>query len=106
MNHVAIVVSQNLHFHMPVIAGLASYPDQIVEKMETMGVRVDAMDCLTLAQQAGSVKAVNLVLMGRLSRFFPQIPNQAWMEALEAVVPLKLQEINQRAFALGRGEEL
>lgn len=91
---------------MPVIAGLAVYPDQIAEKMEAMGIRVDSMDCLALAEQAGSVKAVNLVLMGRLSKFFPQIPLEAWKESLEAVVPAKLLDINRKAFALGRGEEI
>ena len=90
---------------MPVIAGLAVYPDEIVEKMEAMGVHVDAMDCLSLAEQAGSVKSVNVVFMVRLSRFFPHIPLEVWREAIEAVVPVKLLEINRKAFALGRGVE-
>ena len=38
---------------------------------------VDAMDCLSLAEEAGSSKAVNMVLMGRLSHYFPNIAPEA-----------------------------
>ena len=63
---------------MPVIAGLAKYPENLVEKLADKGVQVDATDCLTLAEEAGSSKAVNMVLMGRLSHFFPKIASEAW----------------------------
>ena len=86
---------------MPVITGAAEYPDGLVEKMQALGVKVDAVDCLALAQEAGSVKAVNIVIMGRVSRYF-DFPEDAWLRALEAVVPPKFLELNKRAFALGR----
>ncbi|MCR5097860.1 MAG: indolepyruvate oxidoreductase subunit beta [Lachnospiraceae bacterium] len=86
---------------MPVITGAAQYPDELVEKMRARGVKVDAMDCLSLAREAGSIKAVNMVLMGRLSHYFGQ-PDEAWMKALEATVPEKFIELNKKAFALGR----
>ena len=53
---------------MPVITGAAQYPAGLVEKMQQAGMDVDAFDALSLAEQAGSAKAVNIVLMGRLSR--------------------------------------
>ena len=62
---------------------------------------VDAIDALDLAMQAGSSKAVNLVLMGRLSKYF-EATEEAWMAALEACVPAKFLELNKKAFALGR----
>ena len=86
---------------MPVIAGLAKYPENLVEKLEAKGVQVDATDCLTLAEEAGSSKAVNMVLMGRLSHFFPEIASEAWQASLEATVPAKVLELNRKAFALG-----
>ena len=55
---------------MPVIIGAAQYPENLVEKMKEAGADVDAIDALDLAMQAGSSKAVNLVLMGRLSKYF------------------------------------
>ena len=86
---------------MPVIIGAAQYPENLVEKMQAVGADVDAIDALDLAMQAGSSKAVNLVLMGRLSKYF-DATQEAWMAALEACVPPKFLELNKKAFALGR----
>ncbi len=88
---------------MPVITGAAEYPENLVEKMEQLGISVDAMDCLSLANQAGSSKAVNIVLMGRLSRYF-EIEEEKWLQAIRECVPPKFAELNLKAFALGRGE--
>ena len=86
---------------MPVITGAAKYPEGLVEKMRSAGAKVDALDCLALAEQAGSAKAVNLVLLGRLSHYF-ELPEEAWQEAIEACVPAKFLELNKQAFALGK----
>ena len=87
---------------MPVITGTAAYPEKLIEKMEAKGIAVDAMDCLSLAEQAGSSKAVNLVLMGRLSKYF-DILEEKWLSAIDQCVPAKFVEMNKKAFALGRG---
>ena len=87
---------------MPVITGAAQYPQDLVEKMKATGARVDALDCLALAEEAGSSKAVNIVLMGRLSRYFTDIPQEEWMAAVEKSVPAKFLELNKKAFQLGR----
>ena len=86
---------------MPVITGAAQYPENLVEKMKAAGAKVDALDCLKLAEEAGSSKAVNLVLMGRLSHYF-DLPEEAWMKSLEPCVPAKFLELNKRAFQLGK----
>ncbi|MBR4760095.1 MAG: indolepyruvate oxidoreductase subunit beta [Lachnospiraceae bacterium] len=86
---------------MPVITGAMEYPTDLVEKMKQTGAKVDAIDCLSLAQQAGSAKAVNIVLMGRLSHYF-DMPEEAWQKAMEAVVPAKFLEMNKKAFELGK----
>ena len=86
---------------MPVITGAAAYPDGLVEKLKALGMRVDAFDALTLAEQAGTSKAVNLVLMGQLSLSF-DFNVEEWMEAIAESVPPKFLEINKKAFLLGR----
>ena len=86
---------------MPVIVGAASYPEELEEKLKGLGIEVDALDALTLAEEAGSSKAVNLVLMGRLSKHF-DFTQEEWMEAIEQSVPPKFLEMNKKAFALGR----
>ena len=95
-----IVTSTQQIDPMPVITGAASYPENLVEKMRSAGAKVDALDCLKLAEEAGSSKAVNIVLMGRLSHYF-DLPDEAWQKSLEAMVPPKFLELNRRAFAMG-----
>ena len=86
---------------MPVITGAAEYPRNLVEKMTAAGAQVDAMDALALAEEAGSSRAVNLVLMGRLSRYF-ELPEEVWQNAITNSVPEKFLELNRKAFHLGR----
>ena len=85
---------------MPVIIGAAQYPEDLLGKMQTAGIDVDALDALALAEEAGSSKAVNIVLMGRLAKYF-DIPTEEWMAAIEASVPAKFLELNKKAFSLG-----
>ena len=87
---------------MPVITGAKVYPDNLVEKMQAAGADVDARDFLALANEAGSSKAVNIALMGRLSVYFPEISDEKWQEAIAANVPPRFLELNKKAFELGR----
>lgn len=89
---------------MPVITGAMEYPQGLVEQMEANGAKVDAMDALALATEAGSSKATNIVLMGRFSKYFTDVSEAAWLSSLEACVPAKFLELNKKAFAMGRGE--
>ena len=86
---------------MPVIIGAAQYPEDLAAKMQAEGINVDAIDALKLAEEAGSSKAVNIVLMGHLSRNFDFTLDE-WMDAIEKSVPAKFLELNKKAFLLGR----
>ena len=97
-----IVVNTQKINPMPVITGAAAYPQELVDKMQAAGVDVDAFDALGLAEQAGSSKAVNIVLMGHLSNYFTDFTEEEWLTALEQSVPAKFLELNRRAFSLGR----
>lgn len=55
---------------MPVIIGAAEYPSDLVEKMKALGAKVDAMDALAIATEAGSAKAVNIALDGQTVPLF------------------------------------
>lgn len=87
---------------MPVIIGAKEYPEDLVEKMQKAGAKVDAKDFLAIAEEAGSSKAVNIALMGRFSTYFPEIPKEVWEEAIEKNVPAKFLELNRKAFLLGK----
>lgn len=84
---------------MPVITGAAEYPENILEELKSK-VKVDALDALTLATEAGSAKAVNIVLMGRLAKHF-DISYDKWVSAIETTVAPKFVELNKKAFELG-----
>lgn len=87
---------------MPVITGAAVYPEKLIEKMEAAGAKVEAKDFLTIAEEAGSAKAVNIALMGKLSTYYPEIGEEKWMDAMKDIVPKKFLEMNQKAFMMGK----
>ena len=87
---------------MPVITGAAAYPENLIEKMQAAGAKVDAKDFLSIAQEAGSAKAVNIALMGRLSTYFSEISDEQWQDAIEKIVPPKFLDLNRKAFEAGR----
>lgn len=86
---------------MPVITGAAVYPDDIIGKIKALGIDVIAVDALSLAEQAGTAKASNVVLMGVVSTKMP-FDESVWQAAIEQCVPPKFLELNKKAFALGR----
>ena len=98
----AVVTNTQQIDPMPVVTGQMTYPEDLAAKIAAKGVKIDAFDCLSLAEQAGSPKAVNIVLLGRLSHYFPDIPAEAWQASLEANVPPKVLDLNKVAFALGQ----
>ena len=97
-----IVTSTQQIDPMPVLTGAMTYPENLLSEIQNAGAKIDALDCLTLAEKAGSPKAVNLVLLGRLSHYFPDIPQEAWQQAITECVPAKFLDLNRRAFELGR----
>lgn len=86
---------------MPVITGAAEYPADLENKILNAGIELISMDALSLAEAAGSAKAVNIVLMGMLSKYF-DFSEEEWQKAIDESVPAKFSELNHKAFALGR----
>ena len=86
---------------MPVITGAAQYPENLVEKLKAAGAELVAVDALSLAEQAGTAKASNVVLMGVLASRM-DYPDELWQKALEQCVPPKFLELNKKAFELGK----
>ena len=60
-----IVVNTQQIDPMPVIIGAAEYPESVLEELQGKGLNVEALDALALAEEAGSSRAVNIVLMGK-----------------------------------------
>jgi indolepyruvate ferredoxin oxidoreductase beta subunit len=87
---------------MPVITGQAEYPQGILEALQAANITVQALDALALAQQAGSAKAVNVILLGALARQL-DIPWEPWETAVRNTVKPQFAEMNGKAFTLGWG---
>lgn len=98
-----IVVSTQKIDPMPVVTGAAKYPEKILEKIEDKDIKLLAVDALSLAKQAGSQKAVNVVLIGAMASKL-DIDKAVWIKAIEDTVPEKFLEMNKKAFELGYGQ--
>ncbi len=84
-----------------VAAGLATYPDAIRDRIAAAWDNVRPVDATALAEQAGTAKAANMVLLGAIADQLPFKP-ETWRGIIERVVPPKTVEANVRAFELGR----
>lgn len=95
-----IIVNTQSIDPMPVITGAAQYPENVLEELKAKGVFVDDIDALSMASQAGNAKSVNIVLMGRLAKYF-DIAYDKWIEAIKQNVKPQFVESNVKAFDLG-----
>lgn len=85
---------------MPVVTGVAEYPKDILGKVREQGVKVVALDALGMAEEAGSSKAVNVVLIGAMAKKL-DLPKEVWIDTIKETVPSKFIDMNLKAFELG-----
>lgn len=84
---------------MPVITGAMEYPADIEKKLAEK-VNLLAVDALSLAEEAGSFKAVNVVLIGLLAKSM-DIDKDIWIDTIKETVPEKFIDLNMKAFEMG-----
>ncbi len=87
---------------MTVITGAAEYPADIDAKLDAKDIKTVRVPALSLANEAGSSKAANVVLIGAASEIICK-DEAVWEAALSETVPPKFMELNRKAFALGKG---
>lgn len=85
---------------MPVITGAKKYPENIEGKLNDLGIDLINVDALSLAEQAGTSKAVNVVMMGVLAAHL-DIEKELWDAAVRECVPSRFVDLNLHAFNLG-----
>ncbi|MCL2639080.1 MAG: indolepyruvate oxidoreductase subunit beta [Oscillospiraceae bacterium] len=86
---------------MPVITGAAEYNEDIIGKIKSTGIDLIDLNALELAEQAGSPKSVNVVMMGALSKKL-DFDVSRWETAIRECAPAKAVDVNLKAFELGR----
>ena len=96
-----LIVSTQRISPMSVLSGAATYPEEPYLALLNGAQTVQSLDAYALAVDAGSYKAVNIVLLGVLSQHLGYSP-ETWGDAIAACVPQRTLESNQKAFASGR----
>lgn len=94
-----IIVNTQQINPMPVITGAADYPEKLQEKIAEQANLI-AVDALSLAKEAGNIKAVNVVLIGMLAKS-SEIEKESWIQTLKTTVPAKFLDVNLVAFEKG-----
>jgi len=84
--------------------GLAEYPDMktIEEAVKKLGGRAIAIDATSLAQKAGNVRTMNVVMLGALAGTGKlPVSTESLKQVIRENVPRGTEEVNLRAFELG-----
>ena len=95
----ALLVNDEFIKPLPVATGAVQAPGGVVESLEQAGAVLVPAEAL--AKEAGSVKAVNVVLLGALSTKL-SYDEATWLSVIESRVPAKFKDVNIAAFKLGR----
>lgn len=97
-NGTIIINNQKIN-PMPVIIGATEYPSDIENKIAEVA-NMKCFDAVSLAKEAGNIKAVNVVLIGVMAKN-TDIAYEKWVEVIKSTVPAKLLDVNLKAFDLG-----
>ncbi|MGC9397734.1 MAG: indolepyruvate oxidoreductase subunit beta [Anaerolineae bacterium] len=98
-----VIVNRQKITPMSVSVGDAVYPpeEEIVAALKTRAGRVIPIDALPLAEEAGSPRTVNTVLLAALSTLL-KTEADVWKRAILRRVPAAYRTENEVAFRLGR----
>ncbi len=84
-----------------VFTGQQEYPAGIIEKIKEKAPKSVIVNGVEVAQKVGNAKAVNVILLGVLSKYL-DIPVNTYEEVLRESLKPKLVDLNLRAFNEGR----
>lgn len=95
-----LLVNDEKIMPLPCIIGIGEYPEGLKEKLLQTHNKAYFVPAVSMAKEAGSEKATNVVMLGCLCRLF-DFDKDKMKEAIEACVPAKFKELNLNAFELG-----
>jgi indolepyruvate ferredoxin oxidoreductase, beta subunit len=101
---VALINTQSV-LPITVTTGKCRYPDleEILGPLRKVCREAKPIEGTAIAKLAGNSQAMNVVMLGALSKYIP-IDERVLLSALAEVVPSKYLEVNKRAFELGKAE--
>jgi indolepyruvate ferredoxin oxidoreductase beta subunit len=89
---------------LTVSSGDDQYPvdKEIVDAYKQITDHLYFVPSLSIAEEAGTSRAHNVVLLGALSALINYVPEGIWISVLEDLVPQAYLSMNQNAFLKGR----
>ena len=80
--------------------GDSEYPDNVIDFLKNHYPKVIALNAAKLAQEAGNIRAANVVLLGAVSNLM-NIEKSVWESVIKKSFPQKLLKLNLDAFQMG-----
>jgi indolepyruvate ferredoxin oxidoreductase beta subunit len=98
-----IILNNHTIFPPDVNLGKMEYPDRVVETFRKhFKKNVWAINGRDIARKLGNVQVANVVLIGALSNFFPELEADRWIGVIKSILPERMHDINIRAFHEGK----
>jgi indolepyruvate ferredoxin oxidoreductase beta subunit len=94
-----IIVNDQRIDPMPVVTGVAEYPQGIIEDL-SKEYRVISVDAQAEALAMGNSKVFNVIILGVAAQHM-DFPKEQWIEVIKNTVPPKTIDINVKAFERG-----
>lgn len=85
---------------MPVVMGIEPYPAHIEETLKASCKNICLMDALSIAEELGSVRVVNMIMIGAYAAYVGDLLEE-WEELVEKTVPPHTIEMNKEAVRRG-----
>lgn len=95
-----LVVNDFEIYSLPVLIGMAKYPDEVVEKLEREVPNLKIFNAVEIAEGLGNIRAQNVVLLGAMVRAMG-LEEIDWEAVLKELIPSKLLDLNIKAFKAG-----
>ena len=84
---------------MPVVIGNATYPDDIIPKLESKYTTF-TVDAMEEAIKLGNSRVFNIIVLGIAAKHM-DFTKEQWQEVIAKTVPQKTVDINLKAFEVG-----
>ncbi len=96
-----IIVNDMEILPMPVIMGVAEYPQNIMQILKDNAKDVFCIDATKIATECGSLRSLNVVLLGVLAKSM-DISEKSWETALKKTIKPAFLDVNIEAFNKGK----
>lgn len=94
-----LIVNDQRMDPMPVVTGVAQYPEGIIEKLQAKH-KVVAIDAMAEAKKLGNSRVFNTIIIGVAAKNM-DFSKEDWIKVIENTVPAKTVDINKAAFEAG-----